>query len=63
MYSGYEITFDSADSWSFNIMAMLEMLSCLVLILISSSSHADNRKNNFLVLRSGLTSGINGSFG
>ena len=28
-----------------------------------SSSHADNRKNNFLVLGDGPTFGINGSFG
>ena len=29
----------------------------------SSSSHADNRKNNFLVLGEGHTFGNNGSFG
>ena len=29
----------------------------------SSSSHADNRKNNFLILGEGPTCGINGSFG
>ena len=29
----------------------------------SSSSHSDNRKNNFLILGEGPTFGINGSFG
>ena len=29
----------------------------------SSSSHSDNRKNNFLILGEGPTYGINGSFG
>ena len=28
----------------------------------SSSSHADNHKNNFLVLSEGISSGINGRF-
>ena len=32
-------------------------------MLIIASSHADNSKNDFLVLEKGPTFGINGSFG
>ena len=31
--------------------------------MLSSSSHTDNRKNDFVVLGEGQTFGINGSFG
>ena len=57
MYSGYQITFDSAGSWSFNN----DFARDLIILGFdnSSSSHADNRKNKFLVLREG----VNGSFG
>ena len=61
MYSGNGITFNSGDSWSFdndtarnNIIFGADN---------SSSSHADNRKNNSLVLDKGSTFRITGSFG
>ena len=61
MYSGYGITFDSAHSWSF-----YNDFSRNVMIYgvdKSSSSHTDNRKNNFVLPCEGLTFGINGSVG
>ena len=61
MYTGYEIAFDGGGLWSFH-----NDFAGNVLIFgvdNSSSSHADNRKNNFLVLGEGLTYDINGSFG
>ena len=42
VYSGYGKAFDGASSWNFGVDN-------------SSSSHADNCKNNFLVLGKGLT--------
>ena len=61
VYSGYGITFDCADSWS------LENGTARNNIIFgvnnNSSSHADNCKNNFLVLGKGPTFGINGRFG
>ena len=61
MYSGYGITFDSGDSWSFdNDIARNVIIFCAD---NSSSSHSDNRKNDFLILGEGATLGINGSFG
>ena len=48
VYSGYGITFDSVGSWSFDNDAARNVI--IVGINSSSSSHADNRKNNFLVL-------------
>ena len=60
MYSGYGITFDCASSWSFD-----NDFARNVIIFDfddSSSSHPDNRKNNFLILGEGPTFGINGSF-
>ena len=61
VYSGYEITFDSAGSWSFDN----DFARNAVIFGTdnSSSSHSDNRKNNFLILGAGPTYGINGSFG
>ena len=61
MYSSYGITFDSADSWSFDNDTARNVIifgddNC-------SSSHANNRQNNFLVLDEGPTLGINGRFG
>ena len=61
VYSGYGITFYSAGSWSFdNDFARNFVISG---VDNTSSSHADNRKNKFLVLGEGPTYGINGSFG
>ena len=59
--SGCEITFDSAGSWAF----YNDFARNFIVFGVdnSSSSHADNRKNNFLVLGEGPTFGINGSSG
>ena len=61
VYSGYGITFDSVGSWRFdNDFARNVMIFG---VDNSSSSHSDNRKNNFSILGEGPTYGINGSFG
>ena len=61
VYSGYGITFDSTGSWSFNNDFARNVI--LFGVNSSSSSHSDNRKNNFLVLGEDPTYGINESFG
>ena len=61
MYSGYGITFDSAGSRSFNNDSAINII--FLGVDKSSSSRADNRKDNFLVLGKGPTFGINRSFG
>ena len=61
VYRGYGITFDSAGSWSFY--NDLDRNVIRFDVDNSSSSHSENRKNNFLVLGDGPTYGINGSFG
>ena len=59
VYSGYGITFVSADLWS-----SFDSVSDIIFGADnSSSSHADNLKNNFLVLDESPTFDINGSFG
>ena len=61
MHGGYGIAFDGAGSWSF-----ANEFARNVIIFgddNSSSSHADNRKNNFLVLGEGPTEDINDSMG
>ena len=60
MYSGYGITLDSAGSWSFDNDTTRNVIFC---VDNSSSSHADNCKNNFLVLGQGPTYRINRSSG
>ena len=58
VYSRYCITFDSAGSWNFD-----DDTARIVIIFAvdnSSSSHSDNRKNNFSVQSE--TFEINGSF-
>ena len=57
----YGITFDTAGSWHFGN----NFVRSVVIFGIdnSSSSHADNRQNNFLVLGDDQTYGINGGFG
>ena len=61
MYSGYGTTFDSAGSWSFgNDFTRNDVIFG---VDNSSSSDADDRKNDFLVLGEGPAYGINGSFG
>ena len=61
VYSGYRITFDSVGSWSFDN----DIARNVIIFGVdnSSSFHADNQKNNFLVLGEGPTLGINGTFG
>ena len=60
-YSGYGIAFDGLDS-----MIFVNDVSRNVKIFgvdNSSSSHADNRQNKFLVLVEGATDDINDSIG
>ena len=60
MYNGYGIAFDGKDAWSF-----VNEYPWNLLIFggdNSSSSHAHNHKNKFLVLGEGSTFNINGSF-
>ena len=61
MYSGYGITFDSTGSWSLNNNTTRNVI--IFGVHNDSSSHADNHKNNLLVLGESPTFGINGSFG
>ena len=61
MYSGCGIKFDSAGSWSFNNGITKNII--IFGVNNSSSSHADNHKNDFLVLGKGLTFGMNETFG
>ena len=60
VYSGYGITFDSSGLWGF------DNDSCRNVVIFgvdnSSSSLANNCKNNFLVLGEGPTFGVNESF-
>ena len=57
--SGCEITFDSAGSWAF----YNDFARNFIVFGVgnSSSSHADNRKNNFLVLEEIQLSELMGS--
>ena len=61
VYSSYGIRFDSVGCWSF----VNDFVKNVVNFGFdnSLSSHADNRKNIFLVLGGGPTYGINGTFG
>ena len=61
VYSSYGITFDIEGSWSF----YNDIARNIIIFGVdnSSSSHADNRKNNFLVLGEGPTFASNGRFG
>ena len=61
MFSGYGITFDGAGLWIFDNNTAKNFI--FFGVDISSSSHADNRINIFLVLGESLTFGISGSFG
>ena len=60
VYSGYWITFDSAGSWSFDSAIARNVI--IFGVDNSPSSHADNQKNNSLVLGEGPTFRINGRF-
>ena len=59
--SGYGIAFDGKENWNFGN----DFAGNVIIFGVdnSSSSHTDNRKNNFLVLREGATFDINGKFG
>ena len=61
VYSGYGIPFDGKSTWSFGN----DYAKNVVIFGVdnSSSSDADNRKNNFLLLGEGPIYGINKSFG
>ena len=60
VYSGYAITFNSTGSWGFdNDYAGNIIIFC---VDSTSSSRADNRKNNFLILAEDPPFGINGKF-
>ena len=61
VYSVYGVTFDSAGSWGFGN----DFARNVIVFGVdnNSSSHSDNRKNNFLILGECPTYGINGSFG
>ena len=61
VYSRYGITLDSGGSWSF----CNDLARNVIIFGVdnSSSSHSDNRKNNFLILGEGPIYGINGNFG
>ena len=61
IYSGYGITFHGTGTKSFNNYFARNVINFGV--DNSSSSHADNQKNNFLVLRDGPTFSISRSFG
>ena len=61
MYRGYGIAFDEAGSWNIGNGDAKNVI--IFGVDNSSLSHADNRKNQFLMLGEGPTYGINGSFG
>ena len=61
MYSGYGITFNSAGTWDFDNDIARNFI--IYSVDNSSSYHADNCKNNFLVLVERVNFGINGRFG
>ena len=48
VYSGYGIKFDSASSWSFDSDTVRSIINFS--FDNSSSSHSDNRKNNFFLV-------------
>ena len=61
MYSGYQTAFDGESEWYFSNNFAWNIV--VFGVDNSSSSHTDNRKNDFLVLDEGDTFGINGNFG
>ena len=61
VYSGYRTTTVDAGSWSFD--NNFARNAIIFGVDNSSSSHSENRKNNFSVLDEVPTFGINGSFG
>ena len=61
LYSGYGIVFDGKGEWNFDNDYARNVI--IFGIDNTSSSHADNLKNNFLISGEGDTAGINESFG
>ena len=61
VYSGCGITFASGGSWSFDNDTARNVI--IFVVDSSSSSHLDNRKNNFSILGLDPTYGVNGKFG
>ena len=61
MYSGYGTAFGELSSWSFGNGIARNVI--IFGVDISSLSHTDNWKNNFLVLGEGPTDDINGNIG
>ena len=61
VYSSYRKTFNSTDWWSFDNGTVRNVI--IFGVDNSSSSHADNHKSNFLILRLGPNFGINGRSG
>ena len=61
VYSSFGIAFDWKGDWSFDNDYARNVI--IFGVDNSSSSHADNLKNNFLILGDGDTFSINGSFG
>ena len=57
VYSGYGITIDSASSWSFDNDTARNVI--IFGIDNSSPSHAENRKNNFLLISEDPSFSIN----
>ena len=60
VYSGIEIALDGAGSWNLGNDDARNVV--IYAVDKSSSSHADNLNNNFLVLGEGSKYGINGSY-
>ena len=60
VYSGYGIAFDSPGSWSFDNDTARNIT--IFAVDKSSSSHANKRKNDFLLQGEDPTFGINGRF-
>ena len=61
MYGGNVIGFNEASSWNYGNDFARNVI--IFSVSNSSSSHTDNRKDDFLVLVEGSTDDINGSVG
>ena len=59
-YGGYVITFDGESSVNFGTDCARNVV--IFVVDNSTSSHAENCRNEFLVIVEGLTYGIDGSF-
>ena len=61
LYTDYGIAFDGKGEWSFDNDYARNVI--IFGVDNTSSSYADNLRNNFLILNDGDTFGINASFG